>query len=540
MLLTFVVLSPPAFGRKLFRSNGDDIPGDGIVNCSAPGMPVAGLNPCNPSGGQINNITYTPGTYTSVPVSFTSTLPVTLGIGATGGVTDSLVGPLGLNPYYAPTSNTDSHIPMSGHIFQFVISNTSSETLTGFTFSLATGSGAISNDGLTFGLACTAACDNASRTTANTGIAFLFPPIASSGTNVLGTTYGNALHFTGLNVPPNGSATFLILITDNSSTVVNQPANTTINVTIAPDVSVKAGLFAAGVWFIDQNNDRGFELPGDREFQWGPSNVTPVMGDWNGDGRTKVGLYLNGIWYLDYNGDGVFEQGTDKVYNFGSSAATPVVGDWNGDGRSKIGIYQAGMFILDTNGDGVYEPGTDAAFGWGPVSGAKPVIGDWDGTGISKVGVFAAGFWTLDVNGNGVFDAGIDAFFGYGAPSSLPVVGDWNGDGRTKVGAWATGVYPGNPNLGQFVLDVNGDFLYEPGGDATFAWGSTGSVPITGDWNGDGRSKIGVFYNGYWTLDYNGDFAWEPNAFPLEQTFQFGGCGGQAFPCGQVPVPARW
>jgi len=31
---------------------------------------------------------------------------------------------------------------------------------------------------------------------------------------------------------------------------------------------------------------------------------TPVLGDWNGDGRTKIGVYLRGFWALDFNGNG--------------------------------------------------------------------------------------------------------------------------------------------------------------------------------------------------------------------------------------------
>jgi len=30
-----------------------------------------------------------------------------------------------------------------------------------------------------------------------------------------------------------------------------------------------------------------------------------------------------------------------------------------------------------------------------------------------------------------------------------------------------------------------------------------------GDWNGDGRAKLGVFRNGTWYLDYNGNGLWD-------------------------------
>ena len=87
-------------------------------------------------------------------------------------------------------------------------------------------------------------------------------------------------------------------------------------------------------------------------------------GDWNGDGYTKIGIYRpsNGLFILDSNGDGQLDAG-DAVFNLhiGIQAGDiPVVGDWNGDGRSKVGYFRQGfLWILDYNGNGVYEPGVD-------------------------------------------------------------------------------------------------------------------------------------------------------------------------------------
>lgn len=41
----------------------------------------------------------------------------------------------------------------------------------------------------------------------------------------------------------------------------------------------------------------------------GDSANVPVVGDWNGDGKTKVGVYRpsEGTFYLDYNGNGTWE-----------------------------------------------------------------------------------------------------------------------------------------------------------------------------------------------------------------------------------------
>jgi hypothetical protein len=294
----------------------------------------------------------------------------------------------------------------------------------------------------------------------------------------------------------------------------------------------KVGIWQNGYWVIDANNNHQFDgAPPDTIVPWGSGGITPVYGDWNGDGRAKVGYFYHGLWFLDYNGNGIMDSG-DRFYNFGTASSTPVVGDWNGDGTAKIGIYEAGVFILDTNGDGVFEAGTDAYFGWGPTSGAQPVLGDWNGDGRTKVGVFQQGFWALDYNGDGVYEPGTDKFVGWGAADGTPVVGDWNGSGTTKIGSWSL-----VSGVGQFVLDLNGDYAFEPGNDAVFEWGDSVSVPVTGDWNGDGRTKVGVFANGFWVLDFNGDYIYEPGT---DLAFQFGGCGASPYPCGQVPVPAKW
>ena len=55
---------------------------------------------------------------------------------------------------------------------------------------------------------------------------------------------------------------------------------------------------------------------------------TPVLGDWNGDGKTETGVTNGQTWYLDHNGDGAWTPVTDNAYSFGSPGWTPVVGKW--------------------------------------------------------------------------------------------------------------------------------------------------------------------------------------------------------------------
>ena len=172
------------------------------------------------------------------------------------------------------------------------------------------------------------------------------------------------------------------------------------------------GIFRFGFfWLLDVDGNQAFNMPPDQAFPFGGiAGDIPITGDWNGDGHTKVGIYRpgNGLFILDSNGNGVFDSG-DAVYNLGvgtQPADLPVVGDWNGDGRTKVGLFRQGFFwILDYNGDGVFEQGTDKTYAFGGVAGDVPVVGDWTGTGTSKIGLVRYGyFWILDANGNGTFD----------------------------------------------------------------------------------------------------------------------------------------
>jgi len=260
---------------------------------------------------------------------------------------------------------------------------------------------------------------------------------------------------------------------------------TTMSVSYPAD---KPGVFRGGYfWLLDANGNRQFDGTGqgqDYAFPMGglPGDI-PVTGDWNGDGRSKAGFYRNGGWYLDLNGDRVFN-GSDVIRWFGGQPGdVPVTGDWNGDGRTDIGVFRGGFYwILDANGNGAFD-GTganlDEAFAFGGVPGDKPITGDWNGDGRADVGLFRQGFfWILDGNGDRTFTgANGDAAFAFGGLNGdVPLTGDWNGDGRAEVGVFRAGYF--------WVLDGNGDRAFTgANGDAAFAFGGlAGDQPLAGHW----------------------------------------------------------
>lgn len=120
------------------------------------------------------------------------------------------------------------------------------------------------------------------------------------------------------------------------------------------------------------------------------------------------------------------------------------------------------------------------------------------------VGIFSDGRWVLDSDGDGVFEVQDRNWVLGDFPGAQPVIGDWNGDGQDDAGVF---------NDGFWFLDANGNGSWEGApNDRLFAFGWPGVTPVVGDWNGDGRTSVGVYSNGFWFLDYDGNGLWDGGA----------------------------
>ena len=277
----------------------------------------------------------------------------------------------------------------------------------------------------------------------------------------------------------------------------------------------KVGAFRPtdGTFYLDYNGSGTWEGCGiDRCLRIGMDGDIPLIGDWNGSGTSKVGAFrpTDGTFYLDYNGSGTWEGcGIDRCLQIGMDGDIPLIGDWNGSGTSKVGAFRPGVgFFLDYNGNGIWEGCVVDRCLWVGLSGDIPLIGDWNGSGTSKVGAFRPtdGTFYLDYNGSGTWEGcGIDRCLQIGMDGDIPLIGDWNGSGTSKVGAF-------RPTDGTFYLDYNGSGTWEGCGiDRCLQIGMDGDIPLIGDWNGSGTSKVGAFRptDGTFYLDYNGSGTWE-------------------------------
>jgi hypothetical protein len=152
--------------------------------------------------------------------------------------------------------------------------------------------------------------------------------------------------------------------------------------------------------------------------------------------------------------------------------------------------------------------------------GGSAGSGGGSGVVLDTIGVVdPSSYWYLrGTNTGGAPDIGP---FAYGAPGWVPLAGDWNGDGKTTLGVF-------DPNTATWYLKNSNT----AGGPdiAPFRYGAPGWIPVVGDWDGNGTVTIGVVDPATmtWYLR-NSNSAGAPDITP----FRFGGPGWK-------PVVGDW
>jgi serine-aspartate repeat-containing protein C/D/E len=96
--------------------------------------------------------------------------------------------------------------------------------------------------------------------------------------------------------------------------------------------------------------------------------------------------------------------------------------------------------------------------------------------------------WTLAILDGDRVDIQRTAVFGN--ENATPVTGDFNGDGVTDIGVYVDG---------QWFLDLNGNGRWDEG-DLWARLGTRDDLPVTGDWDADGKTDIGI-YGPAWSRD---------------------------------------
>ena len=199
--------------------------------------------------------------------------------------------------------------------------------------------------------------------------------------------------------------------------------------------------------------------------------------DFTGDGITDYGIFRpsSGVWYVQPNGAGsafgvAFGQAGDKLQP----------ADYDGDGKADIGIYRSGAWYWIRSSDN-----TVRYAAWG-AAGDIPVAGDYVGTAQAELAVYrpSSGVWYA-LN---LADNTMTAVQWGGAASDVPIPGDFDNDCKLDFAVRRT---TNDPSAGatQFYIRLSA------GGVASVRWGRDDMALAIADYDGDGRSDVGVVDN---------------------------------------------
>ncbi|SDK76278.1 Repeat domain-containing protein [Lentzea albidocapillata subsp. violacea] len=244
-----------------------------------------------------------------------------------------------------------------------------------------------------------------------------------------------------------------------------------------------------------------------------------LSGDFNGDGKADTAAFYNYdggdtkilVFYAGATGYADWqEKWTGGAGNWPAQTSKVLAGDFNADGKADIAAFydlgndQTKLFVWSGTATGFEAPVAKWDSGqnqWRQAKGTY-LAGDYNGDG--RVDVTAAydhgdgrmALWTFEATADG-FTAPVHRkeVTGWGGSQARYVSGDWNGDGRSDIGAFYN--YPGGQTklLVFYVTATSFDGWSEKWDGLPGNWPAQTARVTSGDYNGDGRADVVAFYN---------------------------------------------
>lgn len=233
--------------------------------------------------------------------------------------------------------------------------------------------------------------------------------------------------------------------------------------------------------------------------------VRPHRTDVNNDGRSDILAFdrdSGEVWVSTSDGTRFVGTTNGKPDGFAHGTDIPMTGDVNGDGRDDIVRFTRGdtadVFVALSTGDGF---GPEAKWHEAFAPGAAiPSIGDFDGDGRDDIAAFTRGqqftAYVALSTGTGFAGSGEDAVWYrfLGTDGAVPVTGDFDGDGRDDIALFLFETFPDPKFHGTvFVSLSNGVRFVHDFWRWNRSFGSGDDIPAVGDVNSDGRDDLLIF-----------------------------------------------
>ena len=225
----------------------------------------------------------------------------------------------------------------------------------------------------------------------------------------------------------------------------------------------------------------------------------PLVGDFNGDGKDDIATFTRGsamdVFVALSDGSKFNGTGVKWHDNFCTGTEIPLVGDFNGDGKDDIVTFTRGtaMDVFVALSDGSKFTGTAVKWHDNFCTGTEiPLVGDFSGDGKADIATFTRG------TSGEVFVAKSTgtAFTGTGAKwhdkfcygSEIPVAGDFNGDKKCDILTFLL-----NATADVYGATSSGKAFSGSGVKVHDWFGLPNEIPMTGDFNGDGKADLITF-----------------------------------------------